>query len=270
MGEKDPNFEEEYNLDPEENLRLDNQIKKLSLELSGAKFMAPQLDGEQLPPDIESKMLDYIIEFNNIQKNSKMITIFQLLKNPKFKNLEDLTERELSVELEKIQKKLFKNGIALMAIKPVEERMMYEFLTGDFMNVEIHDTHLKGIVRQFIYEEFRPNEELNIDRAIYNFNQNLFSAETRDESQLKNYPIPLLQKVELFGMLYESFEIKDFEIKNYHIKKIKASVDFTMNMTAKLNDSLKTHDFIGDGYLILKKKKGEWHVADYTLPEKSK
>lgn len=268
MKEMDPSFEEEFDLDPEENIRLENQIKKLTLELSGAKFMTSQLEGQDLPPEVESKMLDYILEFDKIQKTAKMISIGTLLKNPKFKNELDLSEVELKKELEKVQKKLFKHGIAIMSVKPVEDRIMYNFLTGEFLSIEVHETHLNGIIRQFIYEEFCPNIELDIERAIFKFNQDVFNINTRDESLLKNYPTELIQKVELFEMLYEDITIENFDIIKYDIKKTKATIAYYLDMKVKQNDSLKTHEFEGEGFFTLKKKKGEWMVIDYILPTK--
>lgn len=262
---KDSNFNPNEDLDPEENLRLDNQIKRLQLEMQGAKFMEFNPEGLQLPAEIEAQMLDQILEFEKIKKNAQEVPLYEFLKKPKFKSLETLSSEEIILEKERLLKLYEKRGIILTSIMPVEDREMYRFMTDEFLKVPILNMPAKGFVRHFVYEEFHPNDELNIMQTIQAFFDTYFRHEDR-------FSIEMLCKEKAthfltnFKNLYAYFENFKFDVQKLDIKKVKATLTATVEFDAYIENSRKSHRFEGTMKLTLWKKKNFWYISEVVLP----
>ena len=68
---RNEDFDDPEEIDPEEDLKMDNKIKRLELEMKGAKFIEHNPDGITLPPEVEAQMLDQILAFEKIKNELK-------------------------------------------------------------------------------------------------------------------------------------------------------------------------------------------------------
>ncbi len=71
--------EGEFSSDPQENLRIENEILRLRVkaELGGAYE-----GSEDLPPEVENEFLKSILSFEHAYANSKKVKIAALIGNP--------------------------------------------------------------------------------------------------------------------------------------------------------------------------------------------
>lgn len=253
-------------LDPEEDLRMDNKIKRLELELKGAKFVEHNPDGIQLPAEIEAQMLDQILAFEKLKDDAKEIEIYQFLGKPKFRKIDTLSSEEIIIETERLIKLMAEKGIYLTSVEEIEEEVMYRFITEEFFYKMTLDMPIKGFIRHFLYEEFHPNERLNAEKTVEFFLQAFFGEEDttpidilcRDDA--KSYLLD-------FKKLYDRFELKSYELISSKIKKIKGEVEIQIEFEGFIENSLKSHKFHDTITIEVKKRKGHWQISKLELPK---
>jgi hypothetical protein len=90
-------------------------------------------EGIELPPEIEAQMLDQILAFEKVKNEAKEVEIFLYLGRPKIKSAEQLTTEEIILEKERLLKLMSKKGIFLTSIEDVDDKVMYKFITEEFM-----------------------------------------------------------------------------------------------------------------------------------------
>jgi hypothetical protein len=263
---KDQNLDDSNELDPEDDLRMDNKIKRLELELKGAKFMEHNPEGIQLPPEIEGQMLDQILAFEKMKTNAVEIEIYEFLGKPRYKKIEKLTSEEIIIELERVLKVMAKKGVMLDSIVEVDDAVFYRFITEEFFFKKMLDMPIKGFIRHFIYEEFHPNEQLNAEKTAEFFIQ----AYMNEEDDL---PIKLLCREEIheylynFKSLYSHFKLHNLETIYSDIKKIVGLVCINIEFEAFIENSLKSHILKGEIAIQMKKRKGFWQVSYLEFPK---
>jgi len=261
------NLEEQNDLDPEEDLKMDNKIKRLELELKGAKFIEHNPDGIELPPEIEAQMLDQILQFEKMKNDAKEVEIYEFIGKPKFKKIETLTTEEIILEKERLLNLMSKKGVVLVSLSPQEDKEMYRFITEEFFSKTMLNMPIKGFIRHFVYEEYYPNEELNVGKLIEVF----FHSYFRDEND--SMPIQLLCRKEIipylenFRKLYANFELKEINIQSILLKKIKGEVNVQLSVEAFLDNSHKTHQYSGEIKVEVRKRQGIWQISHVEFPK---
>lgn len=157
------NNEDELN-----NLRIENEIKKMKLSLEhGANFFS---DGEKkLPPELEGQWLDQIQQFEDAYTNSKRVLIYDFIGKPICKVVNEIPESEIKFELNKITDLLGEKAIGIDTICQVDDRELYRFITEELFKEEIDDIKIEGMTHNYIYEEFHPNHEHDIKTRCEEF-----------------------------------------------------------------------------------------------------
>lgn len=262
---KEPNLDESNELDPEDDLRMDNKIKRLELELKGAKFLEHNPDGIQLPPEIEAQMLDQILAFEKMKVNAEEIEIYQFLGKPRYKKIDALSSEEIIIELARVLKLMAKKGVMLDSMAIVDDEIFYRFITEEFFFKKMLDMPVKGFIRHFIYEEFHPNDQLNALKTVEFFLQAYMHEE-------ENFNIKFLCIDEIheylanFKDLYARFELKKMESLDHKIMKTKGYVNVEIEFEAFIENSLKSHTYEGIIHVELKKRKGDWQISKLVFP----
>jgi hypothetical protein len=175
-----------FGLTNEEELHMENQMLKMDLEQKLGKpiNINEQEDMPKLPLVIENEFLKHMSAFEHKFKTAKEITVFELMKKPKFKPIHALSQKQLVTEIEKVFKQLSKHHIMVDFIAKYPPETMYTFLTVELMEKQIPDMNIPGFITHFIYEEFHPNHELSIMDCLHRFIRFLFD-EDADLKHLK-------------------------------------------------------------------------------------
>ena len=98
MSEKDPLLPNEN--DPEEEMRLENDIMKLKLQAEfGAQFDEISND---VSPEMEQQFLKQVYDFEKAWEQQEITTVAGLLGDPVFTPLEDIAEEALETEWKKV------------------------------------------------------------------------------------------------------------------------------------------------------------------------
>lgn len=217
-----------FSNDPEENLRIENEILHLKLK---AELGGELVGTEPLPPDLENKFLKNILELEHAFANNRQVKIFDFLGKPVFTKSIELNDEEIVVALKDLCALMEGKNIALDFSDEYDARLKYTFITEELFEHETDDFEIPGLVTHYIYEEFHPNHRSDIESRAIEFIEGWVDRQINEDSwELGNsFILPdgvvfskqeLLHKIEaLFASYTEfckssySFEKIIFELK---------------------------------------------------------
>lgn len=161
--------DEVFSDDPEENLRIENDFLKLKLkaQYGDAFFMDSNAD---LSPEIENQFLINIIAFEEAHANAGYTTVYESIGQPEYRSVGELNIGEITQELKRITSIMAKHHIGLDICEgPYPDEVIYKFITEELFAEEIERTPVFGSGWNFIYEEFHPNDKVEIEKNTHEF-----------------------------------------------------------------------------------------------------
>ncbi|MFZ1320294.1 MAG: hypothetical protein WAT71_01935 [Ignavibacteria bacterium] len=162
---------------PLKNFEEENEFLKNKLT---NEFGMKDSDTSALPPEIENDWFNYICNFEALCENVKKIKISEAIGNPVCRKAVDLTDEEISKELDFLLELIFKSRVKLHFCCDYEDRTVYKFITEEFLERTIDDIRIEGLNTSFIYEDFYPNHEYDIRELAKDF-FNYFLSKNWDE-----------------------------------------------------------------------------------------
>jgi hypothetical protein len=145
--------------DEERMQRALNDAKRRELEERYGGCFEPEESA--LPPDVEAEWLESIEEFERLFHDAGAITVRTYIGNPPIRPLELIPEVNLRRELHRLMVLLEQHGIVVHFCAPVPDDEAYRFLTEELLDVETDDIHVAGLIQNYVYEEFHPNDVLD-------------------------------------------------------------------------------------------------------------
>jgi hypothetical protein len=256
-------------------LRIENEINKMKLIMEhGAQFV--EVSGKKLPPEVERIWLERIMEFEKAYANAKRIKIHDYLKNPILTPEKEISDSEMAAELRKLQNLFLQKDIVIESLAEVDDREMYRFISEELVFCEIDDIRIKGMVTNFIYEEFKPNQEINIKSCAETFIRSILNKEiepkiydiadkidTQNGVLSKNEVIKFLA---LFRESYCTFEIIEFNITNLKNIEDYAKIVFELKYIATFEGSNESKHFEGVGGLEFNFDGEHWLISTFHFP----
>ena len=127
--------------DDDENLRMENELLRLKFiaEFGGDSHSTGNLD-----PALENQFLKQVMAFEQGYASAKRVKIFDLLGQPDFKQTGELSDEQVSIELEKIIDLLAEKNIDVNFSGTYDDRAKYSFITDELFEQEVDDFHLGG------------------------------------------------------------------------------------------------------------------------------
>jgi len=165
--------------DPEENLRMENELLKLKMqaELGSRSYTAPDID-----PEIENEFLKNVLAFEQNYAKSKQVKVYDLLGRPDYKKAEDLPDLLLEEALDDLIDLLSEKNIAVDFDEEIAPRTRYIFITEELFEEEMDDFTMPGMICHFDYEEFHPNHKKDIERRALDFITGWFNKSLDEKS----------------------------------------------------------------------------------------
>jgi hypothetical protein len=149
-------------------LIIENEIlmMKLNAEFGAAIF----LPDERVSPEIENHFLRSVYEFEQkVASGVKAETIFERIGRPALVPETLLDSRQIQVELNKIIDLLLKHRIVLDVLATYPRRVIYRFLTQEFLNLRLEGIGDDDCMMHFCYEDFHPNHDFDLRQAARYF-----------------------------------------------------------------------------------------------------
>lgn len=142
---------EENQLTPEEEQRIENELKALDLELS---FGAQMHIGSDAPPEIVSQWLDNVKKYEEQYADAPKVPVYEFIGKPEIKPADSLIAAELEPEIERLQKLLEEKGVLIDRPEHLSPKRYYRFLTDEFMEHPMTNHSAPGMMHFFNYDEF--------------------------------------------------------------------------------------------------------------------
>jgi len=263
--------------DPEENLRMENELLRLKLQ---AELGGQSHSSGNLPPELENEFLKNILAFEQNYAHSKRTIIYNLLGKPEFKKTEDLNDEAIELALEEVTNLLAKKNIMVHFDEECNSRTRYQFITEELFEKETDDFKIPGMTTNFDYEEFHPNHKKDIQNRAIEFLSEWFkqsfdenSWELADHFVLPNRRV--LSKKDIVAQLKNIFDAYEaFTNEDYFIKEIK----FELNENGGLGhaeggvkydavlESGETIVIQGGFKLYLSNENGWWSIFHIVFP----
>lgn len=152
--------------DPDENKRIENELLQLKLK---AELGIDANIAENTPPSIKNMFLKNILAFENGLAHAEEIRIFQLIGEPEFVPESKLNDTSIEKALKKLMNLINQKQIALDFLGTYDCRTKYKFITEELFEEKVMNMQLPGMIIHFIYEEFHPNHEMDIEHKAGRF-----------------------------------------------------------------------------------------------------
>jgi hypothetical protein len=171
--------DERLSNDPEENLRLENEILRLKIN---AEFGGISGSSGSLPPALENEFLKNVLAFEQSYANAKSIKLRDLLGNPVCKQVIELNDEAVTSALQHLESLMQEKGIAVDFIRTRDARFKYRFITEELFEHETEDTNVPGMIKHFTYEEFHPDHAMEIEERAKEFLEGWFERSINMDS----------------------------------------------------------------------------------------
>jgi hypothetical protein len=166
--------------DPEQNLRLENELLKLKMQAERGALFGGNMEG--LPPEVEAEFLKNVQSFEDSFDKAKQITIYECIGSPEYKRTEDLKPDEVEDEIKKIIELMHSKNIILEVLGKYDLLVIYKFITEELFQEKIKKVDFPGYIHSFVYEDFHPSHDLDISRTAQDFLDHWFKKEFDENS----------------------------------------------------------------------------------------
>ena len=274
----DLNEEEKFSDDPEEQLKIENDILKLKLQAElGADFTLE----EELSPDVENIFLKNVLELEHHFANASYKTIFEILGSPAVAKEAELDDDEIKPALARVEELLEENGIAVDYVEDYDARIKYRFITEELFYKESTLVDIPGMTTHFIYEEFHPNHKLDIKGQAETFFRHWELRSFDENTSIELAPsfkledgrvVSKAEVLQQFAWIFESYvTIQDFSVSIDQISFTMTGEDIgagsvagTVSYVAVLENE-ETKSFEGPFKLSLDYN-GYWNINYFQWP----
>ncbi|HSN62144.1 MAG TPA: hypothetical protein VLR49_14490 [Ferruginibacter sp.] len=273
--------DEKFSHDENENLRIENELLRIQLKAQYGDAFHMETNAE-LSPEIENQFLKTILAFEENSENAELTTVYEKIGKPSYKSIGELSPAEISVELNRITAIMEEHHLGLdICDGPYPDEEIYKFITEELFAHEIEVNPVFGMGWNFIYEEFHPNNKVDITKNTHRFfehwlNRNFdeYSAEldyemiTADGKQMRREE--LYKKMNHF---FESFERFDNDGYNIDLIEVKEQEDGTamgfsegMYKYDALMENGELIHFEGPYKLYMRRTDNYWGIFYFVMP----
>jgi len=274
--------EEKFSDDPEENLRIENELMKIKLKAQyGDAF---QMDSSaELPAEVENQFLKNILAFEESYNKGDFVTVYDRIGKPDYKSAEEMDESELKEAVQALLELLQQHQISLdFTDGPYDDATVYQFITEELFSQEVEKDPVDGMIMGYIYEEFHPNHKAAIGRCTHQFLKEWFARSFVDNEFILSQDITttagiqmpraeLLEKLRLFFDAFKNFsndgytiEDSSFELQSENDRGF-GFAEGVLKYDAEIDNNEMIH-FEGPYKLYLQMEYNEWSVFYFVMP----
>lgn len=252
-------------------LRQENEITKLKIQ---AEFGIELNSEDELNPLIESIWLNQILEYERSMLNNKKITVGELLGHPTCKPVEEISDDEMSIELQKVMELLRQKNIVVESVNGIDDVEMYRFITKELFLKEADSCMPKNMIVCYVYEEFYPNDECDLKIKADEFIHALID---KDETFIDRYFVSfddeeketqfqkLKRRIILFRDAFDEILLENFNITSHTILNETAEICFDFEISVLPPHSRTYHSISGPGKYKFVKENNFWILEDVFM-----
>lgn len=194
-------------------------------------------DAEAGPPHPYNTWDEYFEDFDRQLEEAPPITVRKRIGNPQLRPADEIPDSEMEEELDKLIELLYANNIVIDFIHAIPDREAYLFITEELLDEAMDDIRISDMYSHFIYEEFHPNDEDDVELWTGEFLDTFFKEGTKgmfipigDEELYDMAENPISQnefrkQIEEFHAQYPVIAEYKYEIHSLHIEGDYARVE---------------------------------------------
>lgn len=189
------------------------------------------------PPKPYNTWDEYFEDFDRQLEEAPGTTIRKRIGNPLLRPSDEIPDSEIEAELGKLIELLYDNLIVIDFIHDIDDREAYLFITEELLDESMDDIRIPEMYSHFIYEEFHPNDEDDIELWTGEFLDAFFKEGTsgffipigdRELHDADGHPITaeeFKKQIDELHALYCPVTEYKFEIENINIDGNYATVE---------------------------------------------
>jgi hypothetical protein len=192
---------------------------------------------EQDPPEPYNTWEEYFEDFDRQLDEAPQVTVRKQIGNPNLRSADDIPDAQLEEELDKLLELLYANNIVIDFIHDIGDREAYRFITEELLDETMDHIRIPDMYSHFIYEEFHPNDEDDVQLWAEEFldvffkegtegmfipigDKELYDAEGKSISQKE-----FKQQIDEFHSRHPVITEYNYEIHSLHIEGDYATVE---------------------------------------------
>ncbi len=254
-----------------------NEAKKRELEEKyGAHFSS---EDSQAPPEIMSRFLSNVEEFELKYDNARRITVREFVGNPAFKRREEIPDDLLGAESSMVVEYLALHNVEIDFLEDVPPGERYRFITEELLDEETDDIRIEGMQHHFIYEEFHPNDKHDATMFAEDFLHFLVGGDVKpamnafckdellDASGARVVQSVMEESIRAFTARVMTFVEKKVEPLECEVRGDYATTRFKVSWDGLMAESLRRETFSGIATVTMKRSPYEgWDVVQAIVP----
>ena len=135
-------------------------------------------NAEGKPPEPYNSWEEYFEDFDRQLEEASPITVRERIGDPKIRPVEDIPDYEMEAELDKLIELLYATNIVIDFIHDILDREAYRFITEELLDETMENIRIPDMYSHFIYEEFHPNDEDDVELWTGEFLDTFFKEGT--------------------------------------------------------------------------------------------
>ena len=222
-------------------------------------------DAEEGPPEPYNTWEEYFEDFDRQLEEAPPVTVRSRIGSPKLRLTDDIPDSQMEEELDRLIELLYANNIMIDFIHDIGDREAYRFITEELFDETMDDIRIPDMYSHFIYEEFHPNDEDDVQMWAGEFldiffkegtdglfipidDKELYDADGNSISQKE-----FKRQIDEFHALYPVITEYNYEIDSLHIEGDYATVEAKTSWAGlnQLEQAMVRHD--GTSTLRLKR-----------------
>ena len=224
MANENDEEQEPFSDDPDEQLRMENELLKLKMQAQFGAFFGGDAN---LPPDMEQEFLKQVMAFQENHANTPLVKLHDVIGNPEYRLSAEIPEAALPQQWEQLEQALADKGLLVTFGADYPLAVKYDFVINELFPLEIQQPQ-EGHNWVFPYEEFHPNHKLELEQGVARFMEDFFGNQMPEEAPYLADPlvtdagVPLsgkdfVAKVERFHGLFRELKDYKYNIDETHI-----------------------------------------------------
>ncbi|MBL7915631.1 MAG: hypothetical protein JNL49_11360 [Bacteroidia bacterium] len=256
--------------DGEESLRFENELLKLKLKAEFGAINIGNFPKHEVPPEVENeflKTLEKVELFLRSAESHEEVSVYEFAGRPVYLSEKDLTEEQISTELNRLSELLIEKKIAFTVLSKISDRLIYKFVTEDLFKASTLKTPIPGMTTHFIYEELQPINEYDSRKACENFMEAFF----KNDFEFRGRFIPLelirnLADINNFFHSFENFRNLKYDVLDAEVTSTECVRTANVSFDAYISSGTQPIHFSGEATFHLKYMDEDWQVISAMFP----
>ncbi len=261
-------------LTPEEEQRIENDLKALDLELTHG---ATTFISDDAPPEIVKQFLDNVAEFEANYENASTTTVYEFIGKPDFPPADALADDEAAEkEIARLMSIFNEQQVAIDRPDHLTSQGFYSFLINEFFPFKMPDFWVPGMIHGFLYDEIRRDAPIFMEEHVEEFLEDLLNLEgeyegiwlsehCRDQFTAIS-KTEAIDRIRAFRALHEEINFISFRPQGPEVTEVGVYFFYEITWEGQKVGTTEKEVHAGTGICQMGWEDGEWLIQGVLMP----